>query len=165
MSPLANQNPLANLNDIIAPSAPSWWPPAPIYWLLTLLAVVSVAAVIYLYKRIKKQRLIRKQALHSLQQLKQSSASFIELNQLLKGVCLVYFSREQVASLHGESWFKFLQRYATQPIFSDKQQFLRRLYSTGEQSCSDSDFEQAKHWISKLAGQIKKQSRESTKNV
>lgn len=165
MSPLANQNPLAQLNDIIAPSAPNWWPPAPIYWFLSLLTVAIIAAVITLYKRIKKQRLIGKQALHSLQQLKQNNASFIELNQLLKGVCLAYFPRQQVASLHGESWFDFLQRYAAQPIFADKQQFLQRLYTESEQACSDNDFQQVRIWIKQLAQQIKKENKKAVNNV
>ena len=165
MSPLVNQDPLAQLNDIIAPTAASPWPPAPVYWLLLLILSASIAGAVYLFKRIKKQRLKQQQALTKLQQLQADSANFVLLNQLIKGVALSYFPRQQVASLHGEQWFDFLQRYAATPLFSDKQAFLQRLYKDSEQPCSADDFVQTKRWIKQLPKQIKKQHKEATKHV
>ena len=165
MSPLANQNPLAQLNDIIAPTASSPWPPAPVYWLLLLGLLISVTATVYLFKRMKKQRRKQQLALTKLQQLQTDSASFILLNQLLKGVALSYFPRQQVASLHGEQWFEFLQRYAAIPLFTSKQLFLKRLYKESEHPCCADDFAQVKKWIKQLPKQIKKQHKEADKHV
>ena len=165
MSPLANQDPLAKLNDIIAPTAASPWPPAPAYWLLLFLFLASIAGVVYLFKRIKKQRIKQQQALTKLQQLQAENADFITLNQLLKGVALSYFPRQQVASLYGEQWFDFLQRYAATPLFTDKQAFLQRLYKDNQQPCSSDDFIQIKKWIKQLPKQIKKQHKEANSHV
>lgn len=163
MSP-ANQDPLAQLNDIIAPSAPHWWPPAAIYWLLLIAFAVLIIGAIYLFNKVKKEGLKQQQALQKLQQLKQANANFISLNQLLKGVALLYFPRQQVASLHSEKWFDFLHCYAASPIFESKQAFLKRLYSQGAQDCSDNDFAQVKIWIKNLPRQIKKQQKKANNN-
>ena len=165
MSPLAKQNPLSQLNDIIAPTTANPWPPAPIYWLLLLVLVLLVAASVYLFKRFKKQRIKQQQALKKLQQLQKDNANFILLNQLIKGVTLLYFPRRQVASLHGEHWFDFLQTYAASPLFDSKQAFLKRLYTNSEQPCSPNDFAQTKIWIKQLPKQIKKHHKEASNNV
>ncbi|PKG38657.1 DUF4381 domain-containing protein [Psychromonas sp. Urea-02u-13] len=158
MSPLANQDPLAQLNDIIAPTAPNWFPPAPIYWALLILIIAVICSVYYFLKKIKIQQKMQKAQLAKLAQLKQQKANFVALNQLLKGCALSYFSRDEVASLHGESWFEFLQKYATAPMFKNKQEFLQRLYQTDIHSIDDKDFSDAKRWIIELPKQIKKHS-------
>ena len=165
MSPLANADPLSQLNDIIAPTAASAWPPAPVYWGLILLLLLLCGCAVFLFKRIKKAQLKQKLALTKLHQLQAEDADFVHLNQLIKGVALSYFPRQQVASLHGEQWFDFLQRYAVTPLFTDKQKFLQRLYKGGEQPCSSDDFAQAKIWIKQLPKQIKKQHKEANNNV
>ena len=163
MSPLAN--PLAQLNDIIAPTAASPWPPAPICWLLFSALLLLLIAAVYLFKRTQQQRQKQQQALTQLQRLQNEQADFIALNQLLKGVTLSYFPRQQVASLHGEQWFDFLQHYAATPLFADKQAFLRRLYQDSGQPCCDDDFVQAKRWIKTLPKQLKKQHKEANRHV
>ncbi|MFT6986489.1 MAG: hypothetical protein ACJAT7_002325 [Psychromonas sp.] len=163
--PLNNQNPLAQLHDIITPSAPSFWPPAPLYWLLLIISIVLITGAIYLYKRVKSERQKYQMALSKLQQLKDEGADFIALNKLVKGVALLYFPRQQVASLHGEQWFDFLHTYSERPLFGSKPLFLQRLYNNRDQSCASDDFEQVKIWIKKLPQQIKKQQKECKNNV
>ena len=165
MSPLDSQNPLAQLNDIIAPNTVSFWPLAPIYWALLFIIVAGLIGLTYLIKRIKQQRKKQQAVLIKLQELKTNKANFIMLNQLLKGVALQYFPRQQVASLHSEAWFDFLQQYATTPIFKDKEAFLMRLYQDTNPACSDSDFIQTKQWIKQLPKQIKKNYQEANKHV
>ena len=160
MSPLAKQNPLAQLNDIIAPATANLWPPAPIYWGLFIAFAVLIIASVYLFKQRKKQQ----QAFTKLQQLQAENTSFIVLNQLIKGVALLYFPRKTVASLHGDQWFDFLQRYSAKPLFSSKPLFLKRLYSD-HQNCSADDFAQSKIWIKQLPKQIKKHNKEANKHV
>jgi hypothetical protein len=165
MSPLANQDPLAQLNDIIAPNTASFWPLAPIYWALLILIVVALFGLIYLIKRNKQQRLKQQSALLKLHELQVTNANFIVLNQLIKGVALHYFPRQQVASLHSQAWFDFLQCYATEPIFQDKATFLMRLYQEKDPACSENDFAQTKKWIKQLPKQIKKQLKEVNQYV
>lgn len=165
MSPLANQDPLAQLNDIIAPNTASFWPLAPIYWALLVLIVALLVGIIYLIKHGKKERLKQQSALLKLQELQVNNANFIVLNQLIKGVALHYFPRRQVASLHSQAWFDFLQRYATSPIFQDQKTFLMRLYQDNDPTCSELDFVQTKQWIKQLPKQIKKQRKEANKHV
>ncbi|HEY5715863.1 MAG TPA: DUF4381 domain-containing protein [Psychromonas sp.] len=153
-----SQNPLAQLNDIVDPSLPSFWPLAPIYWFLLGIVFIGVLGSLYLFKKYRKQQLKQKKSLQKLLELKKSEANFVLLNQLLKGVALAYFPRRQVASLHGGQWFDFLQRYAQAPLFENKQQFIERLYQQDPRACSASDFAQAHRWITCLPKQIKKQT-------
>jgi len=156
MSPLANQDPLAQLNDIIAPSAPSWFPPAPIYWVLLIVLISSLYAGYYFFKKNQQQRRLRQSQLHTLAKLEQQGADFIALNQLLKGCALSYYPRVDVASLHGARWFNFLQQHSAIPIFKDEQHFMARLYQPEKQACNKDDFIDAKKWITALPKQIKK---------
>lgn len=156
MSPLANQDPLAQLNDIIAPTAPSWFPPAPIYWVLLLVLVASIFTSYYFVKKYQQQHKLQKLQLNKLQQLEQQHVDFITLNKLLKGCVLSYFPRSEVASLHGTSWFYFLQKHSNFPIFNNKQDFMTRLYQDKCPATQQSDFIEAKKWITALPKQIKK---------
>jgi len=156
MSPLANQDPLANLSDIIAPAAPSWFPPAPIYWVLLLLTVACVYGAYYAFKKNQQQRRLQQTQLRTLAELEQQNVDFIALNQLLKGCALSYYPRSDVASLHGGLWFDFLQQHSATPIFNSKQDFMARLYQAQNPVCNKSDFIAAKKWIKALPKQIKK---------
>jgi hypothetical protein len=156
MSPLANQDPLAQLNDIIALTPPSWFPPALIYWLLLLLSIATLVLAYYLIKKLKAEKKHQQSQLLKLKDLQQQDADFITLNQFLKGSALSYFSRQEVASLHGEKWFEFLQKYATFTIFNNKQDFMRRLYQNQETATNKKDFSDAKRWIIELPKQINK---------
>ncbi|GLS89730.1 hypothetical protein GCM10007916_07970 [Psychromonas marina] len=156
MSPLANQDPLAQLNDIIGPSTPSWFPPAPIYWLLLCVTIIVLGVSYYFLKKYHQQQKIKQSHLLKLAQLKQQQIDFISLNQLLKGCALTYFPRSDVASLHGEAWFDFLQKHSDVTLFDSKQAFIKRLYQNANQPASETDFIDAKKWISTLPKQIKK---------
>lgn len=148
-------SPLENLNDIIEPATPSAWPPAFIYWILLLTTLFVVTGAFFAFKKYKKEYQKQQLLLNELNKVQQSQASFITLNQLLKGVCLRYFPRSDVASLHGEAWFNFLQQYASTPLFDNKETFTKRLY--GEIStCTADDYEAVRQWIKALPQQIKK---------
>lgn len=156
MSPLDNQDPLAQLNDIASLTPPSWFPPALIYWELLFTTIILIVGAYYFIKKINKQKKQQKLFLLKLKQLQQQSASFISLNQLLKGCALHYFPRQEVASLHSEAWYEFLQQNASFTMFSNKQDFIYRLYQSDQQDCQDKDFSEAKRWVIELPKQIKK---------
>lgn len=143
--------------QIIIPSEiPSAWPPAPIYWLILLIVVATVALTVWLVKRHIQQQKVIKQALDSLQQLQQQPIAFAQLNQLLKGLCLHYYPRSQVASLTGKEWFDFMQQHSLQqtpPLFNHQDEFCQRLYQH-HSICTEHDFNAAKRWIQQFPAQV-----------
>ena len=143
--------------QIILPvNTPSAWPPAPIYWLILTASLIVIALVFFLTKRHIKKKKVIKQALFSLKGLQEEEASFIQLNQLLKGLCLQYYPRAQVASLMGKEWFIFIQQHNTEKesvLFGDQEKFCQRLYQQ-ETLCTQDDFTAAKQWIQKFPAQV-----------
>ena len=86
-----------DLRDIHAAAAPPVWPPAPGWWLLAVLLIaLLVIGSLWLLRRYKVYRLNR-QVMHEL-----------ELSILLRRIALRRYAREQVASLTGSAWLRFL---------------------------------------------------------
>lgn len=143
--------------QIIIPTiAPSAWPPAPIYWLLLMIIIISIALSAFFIKRHINKKKIPKQALSSLQALQVSSGNFAQLNRLLKGVSLQYYPRSQVASLTGGEWFQFIQQHNAQqntPLFEDQSSFCERLYQAVS-PCTEHDFKAAEKWILQFPTQV-----------
>ncbi|MBV1930617.1 MAG: DUF4381 domain-containing protein [Porticoccaceae bacterium] len=79
-----NQDPLAQLRDIHLPEAIGWWPPAPGWWILTLVLLVSIAFTIRYLVRRRRQQYFRRQAQDLLTrcwesyQLKNGDRQFVE---------------------------------------------------------------------------------------
>lgn len=150
---------------IIPIDAPSAWPPAPIYWLILSIIILAVASLTWFIRRYKKQQQVVKQTLAVLTLLQQQGASFIQLNQLLKGLCLQYYAREQVASLAGDEWFAFLQLHngANLPLFTHEKIFCERLYKQ-HYECTPQDFSSAQRWIKEFPTHVKRLRNEQAGN-
>lgn len=111
MSP--NPDLLAGLRDIHLPEAVSFWPPAPGWWmLLALLALTAAAALLWGRAR---RRSLRRAALAELEALRShfdasADATLLArgVSRLVRRVALARFGAKRVASLHGESWCRFL---------------------------------------------------------
>lgn len=114
MSPEPDQ--LRQLHDIHMPTALDPWSIAPGWYALAgLLLVMMIAiliAVVCWYRRGK----VKREAMSMLAQYEKTYTPKTDtqtmtaaLNELLKRVALVYFPREQVASLCGQEWVDFLQ--------------------------------------------------------
>ncbi len=113
------QNPLAGLKDIHLPPQPSWRPPAPGWWLVTILLLAAI-----IYTLIKwRQRLQRlrpiKLALRELAQLdlnpdkpEEQRQVLQELSSLIRRFCIVFFPQTPVAGLCGKTWLEFLIKEA-----------------------------------------------------
>jgi len=140
---------------IVPTTVPSAWPPAPIYWFIAGLLVVCVWLGFYLFKRYHAKKKVIKQALLALAELQKNKATFAQLNQLLKGLCLHFYARPQVASLTGKEWFIFINQHASDktPVFVDQTIFCERLYQQSE-PCEQVDFEQSKRWIKQFPKQV-----------
>ena len=106
--------PTLDLRDIHAAPPPEFWPPAPGWWVLALLAAsVTVFAALWLYRRYRLYR-HRQLILRELDRLRktgaeQDSAAFVTaVSTLLRRVALMRFARQRVAPLSGADWLRFL---------------------------------------------------------
>jgi hypothetical protein len=102
------------LRDIHLPGDPSFWPPAPGWWLLAmvLLALLSWTAVAAWRRyRIHRQRQRVLGALAALEdqfRAGQSPEHLARISMLLRRLALMRFPREKVAALTGGGWLGFL---------------------------------------------------------
>ncbi len=108
---------LDRLNDIVAPPAIPWWPPAPAwYWVLATLAVLTAVGVVRLllhwlhnyYRREALSALVQNET--ALADPSQRARAVAEIAVLVKRTALTAFPRETVASLTGPAWLAFLDR-------------------------------------------------------
>ncbi|MDX2321941.1 MAG: DUF4381 domain-containing protein [Moritella sp.] len=106
-------DPLAQLKDIHLPTPVSAWPLSLYWWLVIIvLVLISGLAIYAVLQYIKKTRLTRL-ALAELALLQQQGCEVNDLHHLLKRIVLSSFSREAVASLHGDAWLRFLDQQAS----------------------------------------------------
>ena len=106
-------DPLAQLRDIHLPEPVSWWPPAPGWWVATLLALAAVFLVIFYLRKYWLQKRYRRAALQALGNISlhdemNKQVLLEEMSALLRRVALQAYGREKVAPLTGEPWLIFL---------------------------------------------------------
>lgn len=114
---MAKADPLAHLKDIHLPEAISWWPLAPGWYVVMLLIVLLIIGFVYFMHKRYLNALAKNQALDLLNTYKDqyekdhnAQLASARISELLRRVALVYFSRSDVASLHGDSWVEFLNQ-------------------------------------------------------
>lgn len=107
-----NPTVLAELKDIIVPDPIGAWPWAIGYWLvLALVITLMTLFVIWLRKR-ARYLAPKKAAKQLLNQLDRQAPSYVsDVNSVLKRTAISYLSREAIASLDGEAWATWLDRY------------------------------------------------------
>ncbi len=105
------------LRDLHLPEAVGWWPLAPGWWFLIVLAVAAVGY--FLYRQYLRWRMnkVRRVALRELARLRRDYESgaeaqqlAISLSELLRRSMLAYAPRDEVAGLTGERWLAWLDR-------------------------------------------------------
>jgi hypothetical protein len=106
--------PALDLRDIHMAPPPEFWPPAPGWWVLGVLAIVLFTlATVWLYRRYRLYRQ-RQRVLAELDQLraldkKQQAVEFTTaVSTLLRRVALMRYARQRVAPLSGVEWLRFL---------------------------------------------------------
>jgi hypothetical protein len=112
---VAEGDALAQLKDIHLPPPIGWWPLAPGWYVVMSLIFIWVVCCLYcayqryLNGRPKKQALVLLD-LYAIQYAKEGTtqATSARISELLKRVALVYYPRQQVASIHGQEWIDFL---------------------------------------------------------
>lgn len=116
---------LQNLNDIVLPTAVSWWPLANGLYFLFGLLVMVISWLAYRSRQRWIAARYRRAALHELQLLEvgiQSDTSrdscLRQIPVLLKRTALSAYPRNEVASLSGTPWFDFLNSKVREPLFT-----------------------------------------------
>ena len=109
-----NTAPALDLRDIHTAPPPEFWPPAPGWWVLGVLAIALLTlAIVWLYRCYQLYRQ-RQRILAELDQLKaldanQQTAEFTTaVSTLLRRVALMRYTRQRVAPLIGMEWLRFL---------------------------------------------------------
>lgn len=111
-------DPLAQLHDIVLPSAVSWWPLAWGWWVLLALLLTALGLVIYFRWRTKKRQAYR---LVALQELNRISARFEDdgnaaeylqhLSILLRRTARSAQPCSFPIDIKGEAWLRWLDDY------------------------------------------------------
>ena len=105
---------LQNLNDIVVPGPVDWWPPAPGWYVLGAIAlIVFVVLAVRQWRRWQGNR-YRRQAMLEFSSLREQAdiERLQQLPVLLKRAALSVWPREEVASLTGPAWHRFLDESA-----------------------------------------------------
>jgi len=95
---------LSDLQDIVLPAAPHFWPPADGFWILLLLLAVAVISVWRWRREVQQENAYRRAGLALLA----DARTVHEVSVTLKRVALAAWPRENVASLHDTEWAGFL---------------------------------------------------------
>lgn len=122
------KDPLSDLADIHLPEPVSFWPPAPLWWMLAALLLAGIAALGFQWFR-RWQRGQRLQ--HALAEIRSAQhtwqaqpseqtalALLYACNSVLKRVALVHYSEAAVAALHGKRWLNFLDESGNTTAFT-----------------------------------------------
>ncbi|MGY0617078.1 DUF4381 domain-containing protein [Vibrio sp. FJH11] len=110
-----------NLEPLILPNAPEWFPLAWGWWAV-LVGICIIVLSLYLYFKWRTKRLLAKRTAlklltHSVTPHTPSSAL-----EILRQAALSYFPREDIAPLTGSAWYEFLDNHTDETRFVDKQQ-------------------------------------------
>ena len=105
------------IRDLHLPEAIGWWPLAPGWWVLIVLAA---AGLVVLLRRLGRARARGAARRHALRQLESYSKEYLthldgvlfgtQLSELVRRTMLAYAPRSEVAGLTGEEWLAWLDR-------------------------------------------------------
>lgn len=156
-APVSTPPELAQLRDIHLPAPIGWWPLAPGWYGLAGLILLMILTGLFFFHRHYLNGRAKRHALRLLESYRQqyphsanSQLTSARVSELLKRVALVYFPRQKVAGLQGDSWLSFLNNTATGLDFKQIQTELLQL--PYQPASSDINlnllFTLAKSWIS-----------------
>ena len=125
MNPSTPPNdPLAGLRAYHLPDPVAWWTPAPGWWLLGLILLLSLASLGWWLVRRHRRRAASRAASRELAALHArlaaqggaadtgAAAAFArDLSKLLRRYAIAAFPRREVAALTDEQWLRFLDRH------------------------------------------------------
>jgi len=103
-----------DLRDIHLPEPVSWWPLAPGWWLL-ISAVFLALCVIFISRKIYRNRQLRRDIVTELESIKQQYQKSNDKSQLAKSLSVLlrrasitFYPATDIAGLTGERWLAYL---------------------------------------------------------
>ena len=113
MNKTISQASLDNLHDIIVPDAVGFFPLAPGWIIVGVLAITLLLHFVFkLYKQYQST-LYKREALRGLESYaKESRDEILALLALAKRVGIAAYGRTQIAKLSGESWWDFMEEHS-----------------------------------------------------
>ena len=139
VSPVVSPGP--SLRDIHLPAEPSWWPPAPGWWLLAVLVLGLLAFVAWAWHRNRHAYARRQHVLDELDRLvarqrQDGSPAFLrDLHQLLRRVAREHDAHATLQ--RGEAWRRTLARVPVDAATLDRLLALDRLIYLPPGECDD----------------------------
>ncbi len=118
---MTTNNQSLNLEPLILPHAPDWFPLAWGWWALITGGVLIVLGA-YLYFKSRTKRLLAKRTALKLLTNSVTPHTPSSALEILRQAALSYFPREDIAPLTGSAWYKFLDNHTDESRFIDKQQ-------------------------------------------
>jgi ABC-type sugar transport system permease subunit len=113
------------LRDLHLPEMIGWWPLAPAWWFLIVLAFAGLAFLLYRSFTKWRRNAARRAALKELARIQHEYRDgvdeislAIELSELLRRSMLAYAPRNEVAGLAGASWLRWLDQGLDEKPFS-----------------------------------------------
>lgn len=114
------------LRDLHLPEMIGWWPLAPGWWFLIVLAVAGLGYLLYQSFAKWRRNALRRVALRELARIQadfkqgvDETSLAIELSELLRRTMLAYAPRTEVAGLTGPSWLEWLDQGLEDKPFSN----------------------------------------------
>lgn len=112
------------LRDLHLPDPVDWWPLAPGWWVLILLAVATLVWLVMKFRQHRRRSAARR---HAMKQLRHYASDYqqhgnavllgSQLSELMRRTMLAYAPRGDVAGLTGDAWLAWLDRDLDRPHF------------------------------------------------
>ena len=120
-------DPLQQLRDVHMPADPSWWPPAPGWWVLGVLLVFLLLWAYRKYRSVQQRRVPIRMAQSLLGELyghyqrgSLSAMDFLQQsNELLKRLLVPALGHQRFARLSGDAWLEQLDQLSRSDAFTN----------------------------------------------
>lgn len=113
---------LDKMHDIQAPPPVSWWPPAPGWWVLAVLAILALAALVWWVRHRRARSAYRRLALREAAQLRDCAPQLLlpRVNSLLKRIALHAYAPlgGQINGAFGAGWVAWLNARCKHPVIT-----------------------------------------------
>jgi|GEM_PF-624671 len=101
---------LENLADVSLGQTPSIWPLAWGWWIVIVLAIITLAVSFWLFTAHIRKHKFKRQALRAVHRVASNETQALaNLHAVLRRAAMHYFGAQNINSLQGESWQQFLQ--------------------------------------------------------
>lgn len=126
---------LDNLNDIIVPDAVGFFPFAPGWMIVTVLALTLLIHFAFKAYKHYERTLYKREALKELDRYtNENRDEMLALLTLAKRVAIAAYGRTQIAKLSGEEWWDFMEQHSKVTVNSElRSQLSDLLYDTSKQ--------------------------------